>query len=189
MSQELAFYLKTYLNVSENELDACSSLFKLENVKKNDFLLHTGQYAKKLSFIQDGFIRLYVNENGKEVTQWISTKGYFVTDLSSFIFNNPARWNIQALTDIEIFSINKADYEKLTSILPHWQQTEKAFLAHCFTILENRVFSLLSQTAEERYQQLFLQNKALFNQVPLQYLASMLGMTPETFSRIRKKLA
>ncbi|WP_229239031.1 hypothetical protein [Emticicia sp. C21] len=61
------------------------------------------------------------------------------------------------------------------------------FIAKCFTMLEDRIFSHLSMTAEERYNFFFQNNKELFNQVPLQYIASMLGMTPETFSRIRRK--
>ncbi|HEY5823130.1 MAG TPA: cyclic nucleotide-binding protein, partial [Cyclobacteriaceae bacterium] len=64
---------------------------------------------------------------------------------------------------------------------------EKLFMVRCFSIMEDRIFGHLSMSAEERYQFFFNQNKELFNQVPLQYLASMLGMTPETFSRIRKK--
>jgi CRP-like cAMP-binding protein len=64
---------------------------------------------------------------------------------------------------------------------------EKLFIAKCFAILEDRIFSHLSMTAEERYHFFFGNNKVLFNQVPLQYIASMLGMTPETFSRIRKR--
>jgi CRP-like cAMP-binding protein len=64
---------------------------------------------------------------------------------------------------------------------------EKLFIARCFIMLEDRIFTHLSMTAEERYNFFFENNKELFNQVPLQYIASMLGMTPETFSRIRKK--
>lgn len=72
-------------------------------------------------------------------------------------------------------------------MVPSWHELEKLFIAKCFTILENRIFSHLSMTAEERYNNFSEHNKELFNQVPLQYIASMLGMTPETFSRIRKK--
>ncbi len=72
-------------------------------------------------------------------------------------------------------------------LVPKWHELEKMFLVRCFTIMEDRIFSHLSMSAEERYQFFFQHNQELFNQVPQQYLASMLGMTPETFSRIRKK--
>jgi hypothetical protein len=71
--------------------------------------------------------------------------------------------------------------------LPKWNELDKIFITKCFTILEERIFSHLYMTAEERFHQLFKQHPELFNQVPLQYLASMLGMTPETLSRLRKK--
>jgi hypothetical protein len=64
---------------------------------------------------------------------------------------------------------------------------EKQFITSCFVAIEDRIFQHLSLSAEERYDELFEQNKELFNHVPLQYIASMLGMTPETFSRIRSK--
>jgi hypothetical protein len=73
-------------------------------------------------------------------------------------------------------------------LIPEWHRLEKLFIAKCFTMLEDRIFRHLSMSAEERYQFFFHHDKELLNQVPLQYIASMLGMTPETFSRIRKTL-
>lgn len=100
-----------------------------------------------------------------------------------------ARWNIQALSDCELYVIDSDDYQKIGEVVTKWAELEKLFLAKCFTILEDRVLQHLSLSAEERYQQLFDFNSELFNQVPLQYLASMLGMTPETFSRIRNRMS
>lgn len=173
--------------VDTEELKAITSLFEPELLKKGDFFLETGKKCDRLSFIQSGFLRVFLETETKEITQWISTKGYFITDLSSFIFDQPARWTIQALTDVAIFSIRKSEYDKINTVIPKWAELEKQFIVHCFTTLENRIFSHLSMTAEERYYFFFENNKELFNQVPLQYIASMLGMTPETFSRIRKK--
>ncbi|MGV6862228.1 MAG: Crp/Fnr family transcriptional regulator [Putridiphycobacter sp.] len=185
---ELEQYISSYFGIAEpSELAEIRKLFKLSSLKKGDFYLKTNQQAQQLSFIKSGLLRIFVNDAHKEVTQWISTQGYFVTDLSSFVFDTPARWNIQALVDTEIFSINKSDYQTIGNIVPNWHQLEKLFIASCFTMLEDRIYSHLSMTAEERYHWFFEHNKSLFNEVPLQYIASMLGMTPETFSRIRKK--
>jgi hypothetical protein len=73
------------------------------------------------------------------------------------------------------------------ALIPRWQELEKLFMAKCFGMLEDRIVHQLSYSAKERYQHFFENNKTLFNQVPLQYLASMLGMAPETLSRFRKK--
>lgn len=185
---ELEQNIQNYFGIiSPESLQIISTLFEFETIKKGDFYLKTGKNCDKLSFIESGMLRIYVTTLDKEVTQWISTKGYFVTDLASLLFETPSRWTIQALADTNVYTINKHNYKKIGELVPQWHQLEKLFVAKCFTMLEDRIFSHLSMTAEERYQLFFEQNKELFNQVPLQYIASMLGMTPETFSRIRKK--
>jgi CRP/FNR family transcriptional regulator, anaerobic regulatory protein len=180
-------YIKSYFGVIANEdLKTIVSLFTLETIKKNDCLVTAGNRCNKLSFVQSGLLRVFTNQGEKEVTQWISTTGYFSTDLSSFIFDTPARFTIEALVDTEIYSITKADYSSINKTVTKWPALEKLFLIRCFTMLEDRILTHLSMSAEERYQAFFKQNASLFNQVPLQYIASMLGMTAETFSRIRK---
>lgn len=185
---ELEQYIKTYFGVvNADDLKTIVSLFKLKTIKKGEFLLKTGKHCDNLSFVQSGLLRMFISTDEKEITQWISTKGYFSTDLSSFIFDTVSRLSIQALTDSEVYSITKADYQIIGELVPKWHELEKLFLVRCFVTLEERVFSHLSMTAEERYDYFFENNRELFNQVPLQFIASMLGMTPETFSRIRKK--
>lgn len=184
---ELENYIQTYFGIPEKELQKLASLFKEEKLSKGDFFLHNGKPCEKLSFIKSGLLRVYLQTKDREVTQWISSKGYFITDLSALIFDTPTRWNIQALNDVELYTIDKTEYRKISDTIPQWHHLEKLFIAKCFSILEDRVFSHLSMSAEERYTMFFEKNKELFNQVPLQYLASLLGMTPETFSRIRAK--
>jgi CRP/FNR family transcriptional regulator, anaerobic regulatory protein len=181
-------YITSYFGVTEQQdLELVSGFFKTTALKKGEFYTKTEGYCDKISFIQEGLIRIYAAKGNDDITQWIASQGYFITDLESFIFQSPAKWNIQALTDSSVYTINRADYNQLGNLLPQWHQLEKLFIARCFVTLENRVFDHLSMTAEERYHSFFEQNKELFKQVPLQYIASMLGMKPETLSRIRKK--
>ncbi|WP_371851055.1 Crp/Fnr family transcriptional regulator [Thermaurantimonas aggregans] len=179
--------IQNFFSVNEDDLIKIRSYFKPLTLKKGDFFLKAGTYSDKLGFVEQGMVREFVYIDGKEVTKWISTRGYFMVDLASFLFLQTARWNIQALTDCELYVIHKKDYEQIGQIVPKWTELEKLFIAKCFTVLEDRIIQHIALTAEERYNQLFTFNKELFNQVPLQYLASMLGMTPETLSRIRKK--
>lgn len=180
-------YIKSYFGIAPDDLEKVVSLFEHTTINKGDYYVKQGHYCKQLSFIQDGYMRVWANYEDKEITQWISTQGYFVTDLSSLLFSTTARWNIQALTDCTLYTINQDNYAKIGEKVSNWDTLEKLFIGKCFLTLEDRVFGQLSMSAEERYQMLFNMNPGLFNQVPLQYIASMLGMSPETFSRIRAK--
>lgn len=178
-------FLKLYFNIREEDIKTISHLFEIENLKKNDFYIEEGKICNKFSFIKHGALRLYSLADGKEITQWIATDNYFVTDLNSFTFAASCRWNIQCLTDVTLYTITKKNYAQLSSLIENWHILEKQFIIHCFTAMENRIFGHLSQTAQERYKEFFNENKDLLNKLPLHYIASMLGMSAETLSRIR----
>ncbi len=175
--------------LSNQELTFIHSYFQEEKLQKSGFFTKSEKVCNRLSIIKSGILRIYALSDGKEITQWISTENFFITEVMGFFFDQPNRWTIQALTETELLTITKTDYRKLCKEFPKWNEIEKRFLVKCFAMIEDRVFSHLSMTAEERYDLYFEQNKNLFNQVPLQYIASVLGMTPETFSRIRKRQA
>ncbi|MBP2830791.1 Crp/Fnr family transcriptional regulator [Aquimarina sp. U1-2] len=185
--KELHQFINNYFGVTVEETNQISRFFLEHTLPKGEFFVEKGNYCNQLSFIHSGYLRVFAETEHKEVTQWISTPGYFVTDLSSLLFGTPSRFNIQALTDCSLYTIKRSDYQNLGNYIAKWDTIEKLFIAKCFVTLENRIFHQLSKSAEERYQELFSENPMLFNQIPLQYLASMLGMTPETLSRIRKK--
>jgi len=185
---ELESYIHHHFGISPVDCQRVSGLFVTETLEKGDYFLRSGKFCDKLSFIESGILRVYVNLPEREVTQWIGTTGFFVTDVQGFMFRNTSRFNMQALTDMRLFTITYEGYLMMGKLVPKWHEFEKMFMGKCFVMLENRVFDLISMSAEERYHKLFDQNRELFNQVPLQYLASMLGMTPETFSRIRRKM-
>lgn len=180
-------YLQQYFDISSDECKLVAKSFKTETIKKGDYFLKAGAVSSKFGFIEQGILRLFVKLPDREVTQWISTPNSFVTDFNAFFYRQPSIRDIQALTETNLQSIDYEAYQALERVIPAWKEFEKLFIGKCFVFMESRVFDLISLSAEERYQRLFDQNRELFNLVPLQYLASMLGMTPETLSRIRKK--
>lgn len=175
--------------LSNEEIEILRSHFYEEELTQKEFFTQTGKYCQKLSLVKSGILRIYRLSDGKEITQWISTPNYFVTEISSFFFGQPSRLSIQALTNVEMLTIDKKSYSELSKKLPKWKEIEMQFIAKCFAMLEDRVFSHLSMNAEARYNLYFGQNSGLFNQVPLQYIASILGMSAETLSRIRRRKA
>ncbi|UII28291.1 cyclic nucleotide-binding protein [Fulvivirga maritima] len=181
-------YITTFFGeIPKADLKTIVSLFNHSTIKKGEYLLHPGHVCDKLSFVHEGLLRQFVATAEKDITQWISTTGYFSGDLSSYITEAKSELTIQALVDTEISYISKHDYKLLGELVPKWHEIEKGFIIKCFIMMEQRIYRHLSMTAEERYEYYFEHNKELFNQVPLQYIASMLGMSPETLSRIRKK--
>ncbi|MBL7931000.1 MAG: Crp/Fnr family transcriptional regulator [Bacteroidia bacterium] len=185
---ELEQNIQSYFGVVKNEdLQAISSFFHLNTLKKGEYFLKEGKPCEQLSFIRSGVLRIFKTHDGKEVTQWLSVKGTFVTDLASLFFEGSARWTIQCLSDCELYTISRENYKQIGTVVPKWHELEKLFLIKCFTFMEDRIHGFLSLPAEERYNVFFENNRELFNQVPLQYIASMLGMTPETLSRLRNK--
>ncbi len=186
--QDLTSYIQTYFETKNEIAEVLSNRFEKQTLSRNEMHTEFGARFGDLSFVRSGYLRVFKQTEKKEITQWISSPGDFVTDLGPLMFDQPARWNIQALTDCELYTLSFAAYREIQEEIPEWPQIEKLFLAKCFMTIEDRVFSFISMTAEERYHFLLEFKPELFLQVPHQYLASMLGMTPETFSRVRKKI-
>ena len=184
---ELETYLRSYMGVSDEDMQSLVSYFHPATLEKGDFFLKAGRIADKLSFQRSGLLRVFAPHGEKEVTQWISFKGIFITDLGGIVCNQPSRSSMQALTHCEFYTIDKQDYNNLSQVIPRWPALERVLLTRCFGAMETRLFSLLSMSGEERYGYLQEQNPELFDLVPLKYLASMMGMTPESLSRLRKK--
>ena len=184
---ELKKHIIQTFGFTESEFQQIKDFFKPKVILEGDYFLKEGQYVKLMGFVEKGILREFLYVNDKEVTKWFSTRGYFAVDLSGFLFEEKSKVNYKAMTDVELLTISKENYNKISTRVARWDKLEKMFLAKCFIVLENRVVSHLALNAEERYNQLFAFNPSLFNEVPLNQIASMLGMTAETLSRIRKK--
>lgn len=153
--------------LTNQELAIIHTYFHEEKLKKNDFFTKSDQVCDRLSIVKSGILRVYTLSDGKEITQWISTENFLITEVMGFFFDLPNRWAIQAFTDTELLTITKTNYHKLCKDFPKWNEIEKRLIVKCFAVIEDRVFSHLSMTAEERYDLYFAQNRELFNQVPL----------------------
>ena len=173
--------------LSDSLAEHLASRFQRIAYERGTLIFGQGDSVRKLYFLESGFIRIFFEENGKEITQWISTPGYFLTELRAFYGKKPSRWSMEALSDTVVYTIGKDSLEVLEKEFPDWVKYERNFITKCFETIENRVRGLLSQSAEERYQAFMHFAPNLFNEVPLKHLASMLGMSPETLSRLRAK--
>ncbi len=187
IKMDITTYINSYFDLSEQNLEVFKRFFKKQTFNKNEFIANEGDHKVSFSFIESGFVRVYKQTETKEITQWISAEQEIVTDLSALMFNTRCVWNLQAITPVTLYSISFRDYHNLKHHILDWESVEKQLLAKCFLVLEHRVFSFLSMSSEERYAHFVKHKRSYFNRVPHYYIASMLGMTPETLSRLRKK--
>lgn len=185
---ELDGWIQSYFETTEEYSRKIKDLFQEVHLKRDEFHTEIGQRFGALSFIKSGYLRIYVQTENKEVTQWVSSPGEACTELNSLIFEQPARWNIQAMTDCELYTLSHENYHRAQSEIAIWKDLEKALMAKCFMTMESRVLHFISMSAEERYQHLMDHRPEIIQFVPQQYIASILGMTPETLSRIRRKI-
>lgn len=185
--QKLVTHISEFIGTPPSRVESLADYFSERFLSKKQALIDAGQRKRFLAFILEGYFRIFAIHDGKEVTQWISSPGEFLTDLGSTMFGMPARWYIEALTDARIMIVESDQYDKMCQEVKEWERIEKLFISKCFLMIEDRVFSFLSYTAEERFQRMMSYRPELFNEVPLHMLASVLGMSPETLSRIRRK--
>ena len=177
------------VSISPQDLVKVTSNFEARSLGKNELLLESGQLCREMAFVSSGYLRIFNYADGKEITLWIGGNGSFLTSLSSFVFQTPNHWNIQAITDSEILVIQKEDFDRLLKEVPAWLEFDNILLSRAFALLEGRMFEQLHTTSKQRFEALLAENPAIFNHVPLQYIASMIGVTPETLSRLRKSMS
>ncbi|MGB7392864.1 MAG: Crp/Fnr family transcriptional regulator [Pricia sp.] len=177
------------IQIDKTALDAIVASFETKALKKGGFFLQSGQLCRKMAFIDSGYLRMYDVADGKEITFWIGSHGKFITSLSSFFFQSENFWNIQAVTDCTLYVIDRDEHFDLCQRQPKWLEFDNLLLARSFVLLERSMFAQLHTTAQQRFENLLQEDPALFNRVPLQHIAGMLGITPESLSRLRKNHA
>ena len=180
-------FLITYVPFSHDELNDILSHFEKEYVKKNQVLIKEGQVCNKLYFVEQGIGRsYYLKKDGKEVTQWFFGVGKFMSSADSFFQQSPSFYYLEILEDSILYSISK---EKIDLLLAKYHKMEKLIRLLSIEMLTKIVHKLNAvqfQTAKERYDYMLTEFPDISHRVPLGYIASYLGMTQETLSRIRR---
>lgn len=188
MKEKLNQIIKSTISISDDDIEFMLSLFKPLNLDKEAFFLKIGKKCNQVAFVKSGILRIYYpNDKGEETTCYFTLPNEFVTSFSSFTTGNPSIENIQAILPTELLVIDKEDLEMLYKKIPSTQEFGRKAAENIAIIMEKRISLFLNNTAEERYQFLMKHNPVLIQTVPLQYLASYLGITPQHLSRLRKK--
>lgn len=187
LRSDLRKCISEQVHIPEKVMEDILSRFHPKLLHAGVNFIEPGRICRKMAYIQSGILRMYNIADGKEITLWIGSRNRFITDLSSFINQNPSRWFIETIGTSQLLTISREQHYHLVSKYHDWIEFDNRLLSNAFTLMEQRMFSHLYMSAEERYTALFNSDPELFNQVPLKHIASMLGMTPETLSRLRAK--
>jgi CRP-like cAMP-binding protein len=182
-------HISQYLSLNKDEIEFAKSHFPLKEYSKNEVLFKDGTIATSINFVIEGCVRLFYNVNGNEKTAYFYTEGKFFCANESFLTETPARENFQALENTVVMSIHKTIDVELLKNYPNFEIIERyALLDELIT--NNRIIeSFVSKSPQERYIELLRKNRDLFQRVPQHYIASYLGISPESLSRIRKRIA
>ena len=164
--------------------------FTSKTVRKNEFLLQTGQVSNENFFLETGFMRAFATDTeGNDVTTGFYETNQVVFEVSSFFQRIPSLENIQALTDCEGWYITFDQLNNLFHTLPEFREFGRGMLVRGYAGLKARMLSMITETAEERYEKLVKTRPGILQEAPLKHIASYLGITDTSLSRIRKELA
>jgi CRP-like cAMP-binding protein len=183
--EQLLQHIQNYYQLSSSAQSALQGCFEQVVLSRNDYLLTEGKICRHLYFVEQGALRGFYNLDGKEITYWFGFENDFVTSFHSFITQEPAVENIQLLEGSILWSISKDTLTKLFNQHHEIERLVRIAYEKYYIRLEERFVNAQFKTAGERYESLLQQMPHIPERVPLGQVASYLGISQETLSRIR----
>jgi len=189
MHENLLRIVKEKVSVTDADILLCKQYFEPVLFPKNRIIEEEGKIPQYLYFIVSGFMRLFhYNSSGDEITSHINCPPGFITSYFNFINQTKSTDNLECITACELLRINKNDLDTLTSKSDAFKDFSIQVFQQSITYNETRSKELATLTAEDRYKNLIDNYPQILHNVPLQYIASFLGMNSKSLSRIRKQL-
>ena len=176
--------------ITQEELSIILPKYTKVSFGKNDYLLNEGQVEKKYWFVETGFIRSYViDTEGNDITFNLYATTDVVIDYPSIFFFAPTRENIQALTDCVCWEISFDDFQELFNDISSYREQQRELLVGSYFALKQHSISLIADQAKDRYLRLLKEKPQIIQNVSLKHIATFLGITDTSLSRIRKEIA
>ena len=188
MVENLITYLQDKIVITDAEIAIITSVCRVKKLRRRQYLLQEGDMWRYNAFVSSGLVRTYrVDDKGQEHIIQFSPENWWAGDRYSYVYEAPARSNIDALEDTEVILISKGDFEMLYRAIPNLSIFMLNLVERSFIASQDRIHAGISLSAEEKYNGFVKTYPSILSRVPQHMIASFLGLTPETLSRIRAK--
>lgn len=186
--QDLKAFLSQYIEANDDLVEKILPYTKKKSVSRGNFLLRQGQRCKEFVLITKGCTRLFYIANEIEYTVWFGFPDNVGSEIQSFISGEPSKFFVEAIEDLEYLSMHQSSYHKLMELVPAWHLFVRKLWEDTVVHIIDRIMAFQSQSATERYLDL-IRDPDYLQMIPQKYLASYLGVTRTSLSRLRRKIA
>ena len=186
--EKLLENIKIYISINKDETQLLKEAIETKTFLKNELIFAEGKVANEIYYVTKGCVRLFYNVKGNDKTAFFYSEGQFICAGESYTFNVPASENYQAMEPTELLIFTKSATEKLLEAVPKLEVIARIATENELITTQKVIASFVTKSAEERYIDLLNTQGDLFLRVPQQYIASFLGVSPETLSRTKARV-
>ncbi len=181
-------YLQDKIALNDRDYDLIESVSLFKKFRKRQYLLQAGDVCRFNAFVLKGFLRLYyLDDKGHEHIMQFAPENYWTGDRESMDSGLPSKYDIDAIEDSEILLLKKEDFDMLRKTVPAFNEFVNDTLKKNVVVLQERIHASISLSADEKYNNFILKFPSISNRVPLHMVASYLGVSAETLSRVRSQ--
>src|SRR5690606_12043940 len=178
------------VSLTDDDIEMLKPFFIPKKLRKRQYILNAGDPCQYITFVEKGMLRSFsVDDEGNEHVIQFATEGSWISDMGSFVSGKEALYNIEALEDCELLNLTKPSMEELLLRLPVMERFFRILMQNNIVALQRRLLAYMSLSAEEKYLQLLEVAPQIMTRASQQHIASYLSITPETLSRVRKKVS
>lgn len=190
MFENLLKSIKSKVSFTDEDINTLKPFFIPKKLRKRQYLLNAGDVCQYITFVEKGLLRSFtVDDKGNEHVVQFAIEGWWISDMGSFTSGKEAMYNIEALEDCELLNLTRQSMEELLIKLPVMERFFRMLMQNNIVALQRRVIAYMSLSAEEKYLKLLEVAPDIMTRASQQHIASYLSITPETLSRIRKKVS